>query len=476
MWWLLACTAAPPDPTAGWTGGVTTAPDPVPGRFSGPVSLAFGPEDRPLEALRHGVCHDRPGVRDALLAAIAATDPADRGAWATVTGDVDCDAPGWCPWVRERLAAAPPSDRAAWVVGLWSCRDPESARALLSEAPDEVATAWLAASQREAPVALPWVDRLEALARAASEDPSLAEPVLRAVASLPDPRGRALVRRLAETQDGVRRDRSLAALDGTLDPGEALLVERACAALGRDCVGRAAATDLHDAVARGLDPRGLPARYPHLGEALRDALAQCVLGPDAWVAHRCAEALADLDPERAAVALAAGPHAEALRDVVVDEAAARAALEACGWSGGGEAPLAGRTVADLLVADGHALRVRAVSADDEGPGLPYRLATLAGLDDADFDTLGPGSRGARAWFGWRGGVRHRAVGDGADGWDVAPAVRLVNDLLARADRPERVVPESSHTTFVLGRPDALGCLAAEGLAAFATAPVPQEAP
>ncbi len=477
MWWWLACSSPAPDPSAGWTGGVTVAPDPVPARFRGPVSLAFGPDDRPLVSLRHAVCVDAGDARAALVDAIAATAPEARSAWAGVTGDVDCGAPGYCDWVRARVAEAGPEGWDPWLVALWSCRDDESLRALLTGAPYEVVAAFVAQSVRDEPVALPWVDRYGELAAAALAEEELPEGLFRGLAALPDPRGRALVRRLAEGEDGERRARLLAALDGSLDAGEALLAERACAELGRLwCVGRSAATDLADAVGRGLDPRGLPARWPNHGAALRDGLAACVATADAHSAHRCAEALAVLDPATAAAAVAASP--TDLRDVVVVPAAeARAAVAACGFAIEGEPPVRGATYGDVLAAHGHALRVRAVSSDDPGAGLPYRLAALAGLEGAEFDTLAPPvPDGDRAFFGWQGPVRHRAVSSTPAGWDVVVSTRLVNDLLARAGRAERVVPDPSYTTWVLGTPEALGCLAQSGLATFADPPEAEELP
>ncbi len=475
MWWWLACTTSP-DPGEGWTGETIVAPDPVPARFHGPLSLAFGPEDRPLEPLRHGVCHDRPGAREALLGAIAETASEARSGWGVVTGDVDCDDPGFCAWVNERLSAAAPEEADLWRVALWSCRDEVSARRLLDDAPIEVVGAYVGNAGRHGRL-LPWTPRFgELVTWALAEDP-LAEDALRGVAALPDPQGRALLRRTAEGLDGDRRDRVYAALDGTLDPAEALLVERACAALGRTgCVGRAALADLPAAVAAGFDVRALPGRYPNLYSALRGSLTDCVVDGDPFAAHACAEALASFDVEAAAAAVASSPWASELRDVrVVPQADASLALSACGLPVPDDAAPTGATYADLLVAGGHALHIRAVSIDDTGPGLQYRLAHLAGLDDAEFGLLAPPALdGPRAFQAWSGGVRHHLGSPSSSGWDVGVGTRLVNALLAAAEREERFVPDATWTVWVLAGPDARRCLAREGLVTFAEAPAPDQ--
>lgn len=468
MIWLAACTTAEPDPATGWTGGATIAPDPVPERFSSPVRWLTGPDGRPIEALRHAVCHDRPGARDALVAALAETPPDERAVWGAVTGHVDCVEPGFCEWVTAQLAAAPRADADVWRVGLWSCPGEAAAREILEHASDEVVVGFVAnAWRRREP--LPWVDRLEVLARARVADPG-AEPFLAGLGRMEDPRGRRLLRAIGGEVEGAARDRAYAALDGSLDSGEALLAERACHALGRsDCVGRTAVSDLTAAVAAGLDPRGLPARYPHLRSALSQSLLACVGAGDPRVAHACGEALTELDPAVAALAFSAVRSAAGLGDLVTDPAATDAALAACGLPvppGAG-----GVTVAERLRAGGHALQVRAISVDDGGAGLPYRLSALAGLDDAEYDVLAPVAfDGDRAFLGWRGRVRHRVVATSRGGWDVEAATRLVNAQLAFAERPERVIPDPTFTWWTRGTPEALACLRDAGLATFAPAP------
>ncbi len=464
MWWFLACSSPGPDPTTGWGEGVTIAPDPTPARFSGPLTLAWAVDHRPLEAVRHAVCTDRPGARDALLAAVAATPEPDRTAWTQVTAQTDCADPGYCAWLHERIRAGVDLD--LWHVALWSCTDEVSARVFLESAPDDIVRSYVESAPRRGYV-VPWSDRFERLLDHSSEG------YLRGLGQLADPRGRQLLRKLGERSTDAARARAYAALDGSLDAGEALLAERACADLGRPCVGRTALSDLSAAVAGGLDPRRLAEAYPNLRTALGQSLADCIGGPDPWAAHTCAEALAALDPAATAAAITSSPHADTLRDLVTDPVATDLALAGCGFVV--PAGTTGVTAAARLEAAGAATRVRAVGSDDPGQGLPYRLSALAGLDDAEYDVLAPtGFPGDRALLGWRGRVRHRVL-TSAEGWDVVAATRLVNAQLAFAERPERLVPDVTYTTWVLGSPDALRCLADSGLATFASTPEPSPA-
>lgn len=240
------------------------------------------------------VCRGDPVTRDAWLAAVVdelgqpdRVAGTVRHAWG-LTGELACDRPGFCGWIRDRYAApgATPALRAALLTASARCDGPED-RALRIARLD----AHLAAGDADGTV--------ELLAFLTDEGMT---PWL----------STALEARYAASDEALRDALALGAAGSAWGPDDAR-AERVCAAQPErpTCQRRRIlsqsgglvpdpAVDPDGWVTRwGADPVGLVAARPDLRDGVVTATATCAADTTSWQAPPCLRALHALDPARA---------------------------------------------------------------------------------------------------------------------------------------------------------------------------------
>ncbi|MCB9699354.1 MAG: hypothetical protein H6738_21410 [Alphaproteobacteria bacterium] len=423
-----------------WTSVVVSAPAPRPARFDAPWTTVVedGLDALPVETFAHRLCEGIGGAREASTGQVA-----DPVAWWPVFGAVDCEDPGFCGWLADTLGRLDRDASAALWPAALGCADPRVDERIAQGAPTGV----LLAASRERP--LPWNDRMATLADSLDEDD----------------RGRRI---------------QLVALLLVADRPEAT---RALDALRRrypdevpDTGGRSVLDLLPEAFQWGVDPMVLAERFPGHRTAVVAGLESCLrtLGEtDPLTLRRCGRALVKLDPERASSALAAAEDPYGTLDDVLRRPAAevRDELVALGLGDRGGSVDGATTVGEVLAAMGHAEVLRFVPRGGEA-ALAYRLAALAGLDDAVFEVVEPSldilpseDRWPRAaLFAWHDGRRSRTLLE--DDWDPAHTLGLVNALLAADERPVRLAVDHSRAV-VAATPEQLRAMADAGLVRWA---------
>jgi hypothetical protein len=443
---------------------VTRAPSELPARFRVEVPEVWDAGAPPLGRLRHQLCSGKPGVREAVMARVAAGD----AGYEAVTG-FSCQETEFCEW----LLAQP----APWWSALASCGGPRYEARLDAEAPPGVLLSHAMDTGRVSPrvreVALGQI-------REARGKPELASTAWLALAALGAGVGGAsteeaeagLVEAYALASDDLRVSFPSYLRSARTEPGQRLRDEvcqrthdPVCQLLPVDPL-----QDLETAMLYGLDPEDLPELYPNHGRAVQESLSRCASGEQPTLARRCLLALARLD-RAAAASLVQGLDPEEMADLREVLSQGRdellAELQRLGLPHELPAESEAVTVPELLLEAGAALRVadleeRGPLGDADHVRLMYAMAELAGLQRVEFEQWvpGPGAprvEGRELWLtllAWQGATRLRtlAVLEG----DPRVAAGLVNTLLAEAGAPERLV--LSEGVVVAGTPEQLQAL------------------